>query len=223
MRRTSLACPCLIAIVIAVTGAGSAKASFTSTSPDPFPPGSGFVQASGCLTGGLLGGLCASNVKGKILSSSSSFPGGGEAFVLNEAVTGDISDDGVPIGSFSVEGYLDVTLLGRGDPVQTGTFNGVVTAEDYLGTLDGVALEFTLDPSEASTAEVTITELQNTPGLYQIDSSFDIFSQISIEGGPPIPVGGFPVTGVAVPEPPTGVMLAVPLLVLGFLRGRLKA
>ncbi len=223
IRHASLAGSCLSAIVITVAGVGGAKASFTATSPDPFPPGSAFVQAEGCLMGGPLGGLCASDVIGRILSSSGSFSVGGEAFVLDETVTGDISDAGVPIGSFSVEGYVDVTLLGRSDPLQTGTFAGLVTAEDYLGTLDGVPLEFTLDPSETSTAEVTITGLSNRRPLYLIDSSFDIFSQISIEGGPPIPVGGFPITGAAVPEPPTGLMLAVPLLVLGFLRGRLKA
>ncbi len=219
MRGASLARSCLIAIVFAAAGAGGARASFITTSPDPFPPGSGFVQASGCLTGGPLSGLCASNVVGRILSSSSSFPGGGEAFVLNEAVTGDISDNGVPIGIFSVTGSLDLTLFGRGNPFQTGTFDGVVTAEDYMGTLDGVPLEFTLDPTQTSTVEVTIAELQDNRGLYRIDSSFDIFSQISIEGGAPIPVGGFPITGVGVPEPPTWLMLAAPLLVLGFLRG----
>lgn len=226
MRHTSLARSCLIVIAIAAAGVSSARASFIANSPDPFPPGSGFVQASGCLTSGPLSGLCASNVVGRILSSSSSFPVGGEAFVLNEAVTGEISDNGVPIGSFSVNGYLDVTLLGRGNPFQTGTFHGTVTAEDYFGTFDGapgVPLEFTLDPSQTSTAEVTIAELQNNRGLYRIDSSFDIFSQISIGGGAPIPVGGFPVTGVGAPEPPTWLMLAAPLLALGFLRGRLKA
>lgn len=216
MRRISLACCCLIAIVIAVAGAGGARASFITTSPDPFPPCSGFVQALGCLTSGPLSGLCADNVVGRILASSSSFPGNGQAFVLDERVTGDISDNGVPIGSFSVEGSLDVTLLGRGNPFQTGTFDGVVTAEDYLGTLDGVPLEFTLDPSQPSTAEVTVAELQGNRKLYRIDSFFDIFSQISIEGGAPIPVGGFPITGVGVPEPPTWTLLLLGFAGLGF-------
>ncbi|HME86673.1 MAG TPA: hypothetical protein VKG91_19530, partial [Roseiarcus sp.] len=59
---------------------------------------------------------------------------------------------------------------------------------------------------------------------FQIDSSFALYSQISIEGGTPIPVGGFPIAGVAaVPEPPTGVLLALPMLVLGFARWRAKA
>jgi hypothetical protein len=175
MRRTSLAHSCLIAIVITVAGTGGTKASFITNSPDPFPPGSGFVQASGCLTGGPLSGLCADNVVGRILSSSSSFPGNGQAFVLDETVTGDISDNGVPIGSFSVMGSLDVTLLGRDNPLQTGTFDGAVTGEDYHGTLDVLAdgvqlqLEFTLDPSQSSTAEVTIAELQGKRGLYRID------------------------------------------------------
>ena len=221
MRRTSLAHSCLIAIVIAVAG-GGARASFVTNSPDPFPPGSGFVQAPGCLTGPLTG-LCTSNVVGRILSSSFTFPGDGQAFVLNERVTGDISDNGVPSGSFVVTGPLDVTLLGRDNPLQTGTFDGKVTDEFFQGTFDGASLEFTLDPSHSSTAEVTIAEVQGERGLYRIDSFFDLFSQISIAGGPPIPIGGFPISGIAAPEPPTWVMLAAPLLLLGFLRGRLKA
>jgi hypothetical protein len=214
---------CLIASVMAVAGVGGAKA-FVSTSPDPFPAGSGFVQAPGCLTSGPLAGLCSSDVKGLILSSSSSFVGPNEEFTLDERVTGDISFAGGPIGAFSVVGDLDLTLDDRTSDSQTGTFDGVVTSEDYMGLFEGmVPIEFTLDPSMTSTVQVTISSLPNSR-LFQIDSSFDLFSRISIDGGAPIPVGGFPITGVAVvPEPPTGVLLALPMLVLGFVRWRAKA
>ena len=213
---------CLIASVMAVASVSGAKA-FVSTSPDPFPVDSGFVQSPGCLTTGALSGLCASDVKGAILSSSSSFNGGNQDFVLDERVTGEISFDGAPIGDFSVQGDLDLTLYGRTSLVQTGTFEGAVTAEDYVGTFDGVPVVFTLDPSMTSTVQVTITPFSNSR-LFEIDSSFDLYSQISIEGDTPIPVGGFPVIGVAaVPEPPTGGLLALPVLVLGFVRWRAKA
>jgi hypothetical protein len=214
---------CLIASVMAVAGVGGAKA-FVSTSPDPFPAGSGFVQAPGCLTSGPLSGLCTSDVTGLILSSSSSFAGGNQEFVLDEKVTGEVSFEGSTVGALSVEGNLDLTLFGRTTSFETGTFDGVVTAEDYVGTFDGVPVEFTLAPSPpTSTVEVTITPFPNSR-LFEIDSSFALYSQISIEGGAPIPIGGFPITGVAaVPEPPTGVLLALPMLVLGFVRWRAKA
>jgi hypothetical protein len=217
---------CLIASVMAVASVGGAKA-FVSSSPDPFPPGSGFVQSPGCLTSGVLSGLCASDVTGLILSSSSKFAGSDQEFVLDERVTGEISFEGTPIGDFSVQGDLDLTLDHRTSDSQTGTFHGVVTFEDYKGLFDGLPVEFTLYPPEKSTVEVMITAFSN-PGSntlsFQIDSSFDLFSQISIEGGAPIPVGGFPIIGVAaVPEPPTGVLLALPMLVLGLVRWRAKA
>ncbi len=222
-RSASFTRSYLIAIVIAVAGVSSAEASFLSTSPDPFPPGSGFVQSPGCLTNGSLSGLCATGVTGAILSSSSIFAGGNQEFVLDEKVTGEISFEGAPIGDFSVDGDLDLTLFGRTTLYQTGTFDGVVTSEDYVGTFEGVPVEFTLDPTMTSTVQVTINSLPNTT-KFQIDSSFALYSQISIEGGTPIPVGGFPIAGVAaVPEPPTGVLLALPMLVLGFARWRAKA
>jgi hypothetical protein len=216
---------CLIAGVMAVASVSGAKA-FVSTSPDPFPPGSGFVQSPGCVTSGPLAGLCSSDVTGLILSSSSSFAGGDQDFVLNERVTGQISFEGSPVGDFSVVGPLDLTLDGRTTLFQTGTFDGMVNSEDYvgtLGTLEGaVPIEFTLDTSMTSTVQVTITAVSQA--LVQIDSSFTLFSLISIEGGPKIPIGGFPTIGVAsVPEPSTGVLLALPMLVLGFVRWRAKA
>src|SRR5271169_6519711 len=104
-RSASLIRSCLIASVMAVAGVGGAKA-FVSTSPDPFPVGSGFVQSPGCLTTGVLSGLCASDVTGLILKSSSSFVGPNQDFTLDERVTGEISFEGAPIGSFSVHGDL---------------------------------------------------------------------------------------------------------------------
>jgi hypothetical protein len=56
--------------------------------------------------------------------------------------------------------------------------------------------------------------------LYRIDTSFEIFSQISVAGEPPVPVGGFPVTGVAVPEPATILLMGLPLVTLARMRRR---
>jgi len=208
------------AIAQTLVGTVAAQASFITTSPDPFPPGSGYVQADGCLTSGPLAGLCTSNVMGTILSASSSIAGGNELVVLNELVVGDLSSGGVALGSFSVTGTLDLTLAGRSSLSETGTFAGMVTAENYAGSIAGIPLTFTLDPSMASTAQITIASLQEAPPLFQIDSFFDIFSDISINGGLPIPVGGFPITGVAAPEPTTLLLLGLPLIAIAGLRRR---
>lgn len=205
---------------VALGGMQAAHASFITTSPNPFPPGSGYVQAPGCITSGPLAGLCSSNVMGKILSSSSSFSGGDEFAVLNELVTGDLSFGGTPVGLFSVTGPLDLTLAGRGSATQTGKFLGTITAVDYTGSIVGVPLAFTLDPSSTSTAQVTIARLHENPLLYRIDSFFDLFTDISIEGGVPISIGSFPITGIAAPEPTTLALFGIPLLAITGLRRR---
>jgi hypothetical protein len=207
-------------IVLALGGAASAQASFVTTSPDPFPVGSGYIQAPGCVSSGPLSGVCSSSVMGTILSVSSNFVGSDEFVVLNEVVTGQLSFGGVPIGGFSVSGPLDLRLAGRSGPNDTGTFGATVTAEDYLGSIGGTALAITLDPSLTSSAQITITPLEGEPPLYRIDSFFDIFSQISIAGGAQIPIGGFPITGVAAPEPATLAVLGLPLVALAGLRRR---
>jgi hypothetical protein len=206
--------------LLTLGAADAAQASFVATSPNPFSPGGGYVQMPGCVTTGPLSGVCSSNVTGTILSASSNFVGPDEFVVLNEVVTGDLSAAGVPIGSFLVTGPLDLTLFGRSGPNDTGTFSATVTAEDYQGSIGGASLEITLDPSQTSTAQITITPLEGEPPLFRIDSFFDIFSQISIDGSAPIPIGGFPITGVAAPEPATPALLGLPLVALAGLRRR---
>jgi len=174
---------------------------------------------------GQLSGVCASSVMGTILSTSTSFSGGNELVVLNERVGGDLclGPCGVPFTSFSLLGTLDLTLAGRTTLTQSGTFSATVTAEDYPGTIDGIPAVITLDPSQTSTAQIKITQVEsgvNQLPLYRIDSTFDIFSEISLEGEAPIPIGGFPITGVGAPEPATLVLLGLPLAALAGLRRR---
>lgn len=114
----------------------------------------------------------------------------------------DVIQSGTPLA-------LDLPFLGMG-PVQTIVFG---KAGNVTGSFDTEMLSMSLSgttplgpfiiresPTLASTGQTKITDIGG--GLYQIESFFDVFTEISIDGGATwIPSSSGPSHMVLVPEP----------------------
>ncbi len=84
----------------------------------------------------------------------------------------------------------------------TGTFDTEIIAMSLTGNLLGMSVEVRESPSLATLGQTTITDLGG--GLYEIDSFFDVFTEVSINGGPFVPQTGGPSRVDLVPEPTCG-------------------
>jgi hypothetical protein len=136
------------------------------------------------------------------------------------------------IGSVSLTGTLDETVLSRTSDSATGSFQVDITSINLSGTLslpgnplDGYTLKLALNPSDTSGGTTTI--MPDGP-LFQVTSFFDVFVDVTLENtmGTIVASTDLPgITLVAVPEPSTWAMMFAGfagLGVLGYRRARTK-
>lgn len=105
----------------------------------------------------------------------------------------------------------------------TGTFDTEIVALSLTGDIGGVHVEIRENPDLASLGRTTITDVGG--GLWVIDSFFDVYTELSVDGGDfmamqPLPAGQYPEMTLC-PEP--GTMLLAGLGLLGLLVRMRKA
>ena len=116
---------------------------------------------------------------------------------------------GAALGSLSVSGVVDFTFFGRSLSTPLGTFNSQITDFNFTGTFNSRAFEVRQNPLMASTGVTTINQV-SPGGLYQVDSFFDVFAELSLDEGPFVP--GPPRDldlSTAIPEPASGVLMGL--------------
>jgi hypothetical protein len=91
---------------------------------------------------------------------------------------------GTPMGSVLLTGQIDITYFGRSSPTALGTFNAQITLLSLTGMFSGHTIAAMLNPANTS---VGVTSINETQGGFVIDSFFDVFAQLSIDGGPFVP------------------------------------
>ncbi len=131
-----------------------------------------------------------------------------------------IANMGGALIPYTLTGPVDVTTLGNFGLV-TGTFTEQMTSMDLKGQVAGHSVEITLDPTLGnSTGQTTITDISGGAGtLFNISSFFDVFTELSVDGGAFDPASGSVHMSLgSVPEPSTwilciGAALAAPVYV----------
>jgi hypothetical protein len=134
-----------------------------------------------------------------------------ELETFDSGVTGLVSVNGSPDMPLTLTGPVQTEVFGKTGNV-TGTFNTEMLSMDLSGNTGFGPVMIRESPTLASTGQTTITDIGG--GQYRIDSFFDIFTELSVDGGATwIPsTSSTHVDLEAVPEPAT---LATGLGLLG--------
>ena len=145
-------------------------------------------------------------------------PSGDESEEFQSFLSGDaeVFQSGVPIasGPVSLQGGVQVLTQGKTGNT-TGTFDTEIVAMSLTGTFGGNPIEVRENPNQPSTGQTTITDIGG--GLFRIDSFFDVFTEISLDGGQNFTPAAGSVRVDLMPEPATLGLLAFGLgaVVLG--------
>lgn len=154
-----------------------------SVQPTPsLPPTEGvYVIGPTCITQ-----VCLSNITiGDFQGTTTTFLNGNQAVDTGAVFSADIYQNnggshGAFLGSLSTLGSLDLIYFGRVFDSELGTFNAQITNFDFLGMFNGHTFELQQNPNQMSTGQTTIeTDL----GAYRVISFFDVYAEVSIDGG----------------------------------------
>lgn len=120
----------------------------------------------------------------------------------------ELSVDGTP---FIIDSFFDVftklTVEGGGTDQTTGSWDAEIVSMSLSGDVGGIPIIIRENPGIASTGQTTITDLGG--GLYHIDSFFDVFTELSVDGGETWSPSTGPIRMQVAPEPlPTPTLVA---------------
>lgn len=168
--------------------------------------------------------VCLENIQLKDFNvTSSKIMGGNELTVSNVELSTNVFQNvsgspGAFISPLVLTGQVDITYFSKTTLSEQGTFNAQITSLDLSGSFTGLTGPHTADamlnPSNASTGQTMVQEISGHPTTWRISSFFDVFAELSVDGGPFVP--GPERTGDlgAAPEPSYYVPIGVGLLAI---------
>jgi hypothetical protein len=116
-----------------------------------------------------------------------------------------------------LNGMVQTVAYLKGPTDTTGSFDTEMLGMNLVGTFMGNPVMIRESPTRASTGRTSIEDLSapGPPGPYHIDSFFDVFTELSLDGGVTwIPKAGPRATRVflgGVPEPTSILLLGLGL------------
>jgi len=140
-------------------------------------------------------------------------PGTGDETESFDSTVEGTFDDGSGPMPVVLTGPVQTVVKGKGGAT-TGSWDTEIVSMSLSGDVGGVSIEIRESPSLPSSGQTSVEQLGS--GDYQIDSFFDVFVEISIDGGPfqPQTNEAFRMELIPVPEPSQLLMVlsAIPLL-----------
>ncbi|MGD9616434.1 MAG: hypothetical protein AB7H90_04680 [Alphaproteobacteria bacterium] len=201
---------------VALGAASSSRASVISDTPTlplldvPYVTSLGgtcFPLAGVCVTGGEF-----------VLTApvSSSFDAAGQHITTGALFFGTLTTlSDVPIGPLQLAGTVEQEIIGRTFATQTGSWTTNLVSLLLSGPVLGLTGTMTLDPAHASTGIASITPIgPATLSKFEIDSFFDVFLQLSLNGLSTTrgPIRAEAVQAVPEPSSLAVIAIAVPMM-----------
>jgi hypothetical protein len=219
ITRKALVAACFLAGPYARAGVLQSTPSLPATS------GVFNIQAMSCL---LAGCILESNID-SLVRTSSDFVGGNQLVTATGVLTASVFQNnggvpGAPIGTLELAGTLSFTYLGRSSDIQLGTFISLLTAFDFVGSFNGHTLHSQLNPVPGGNTGITSVSRPLGVREFLVDSFFDVFAEVSLDGAPFVPQPERTVTfESAVPEAGSAGLTLTGLGALAWITRRLKA
>lgn len=199
--------PVLLACVLQ-WGGQIARADIVEPIPELPPTAGGYTLPTLCVNI-----VCLENATiSDFHITSSSISGGNELVDTTALLTANVfaNVSGIPgafLGMLSTTGtanFTDFTFFGRTSSGELGTFNAQIDDFNFAGTFLMNTFDVKQNPTMASTGSATLSKLAS--GLYDVSSSFDIYAELSVNGGPFAP-GPERTASLGTPEPSSWALL----------------
>jgi len=200
-----------IAALSALCGLISAASAQVITTDPSLPPVNGAYVAMGPAAAVYSGSGLTITLRNVIDTSFSNIQhvtsGANELETFNSSATGDISFNGGPLVPVTLAGPVETETFGK-TGMTIGTFSTQMLSLDLTGNAAGHSAELMLDPTQTTTGQTTVADVGG--GNFQITSFFDVFTELSLDGGPFIPQNNGPslLTLQNMPEPSGVALLA---------------
>ena len=197
----------LVASILLIPAASASVIQPTRT----LPPAAGVYNVPDtCIMPVCLGNITIAN----FVVTSSTITSGNEVSESNATLKADVFENiggtpGLPIGPVVLTGSIDFIYFGRSSLGLLGTFNARITGLDLSGTFNSHTAQAMLNPDMESTGVTTINEAPE--GGFLVTSFFDVFGELSIDGGSFVPGPPRHADLNQVPEPATFGLVAIAL------------
>jgi hypothetical protein len=199
----------VMAMVVAMSGFRAAQASMITTSPG-LPPLDG-AYVSPAEAHAIYGPAVLTQIRHSGFANIMLMPVGPDIIeTFDSMVTGLVELPGPMIVPLTLHGPVTVRLFNY-NGMTTGTFQTEMLQLDLVGTLMGNPVMIRESPTLPSLGQTTVTDIGG--GQFRIDSFFDVFTELSLDGGQTwIPDSSGPTRVNLIPSPAMPALWALAAL-----------